>query len=296
MKSVQRKFSLGSEWLYIKIYTGYRTADELLTNELYFLINSLTKKKIIKKYFFIRYSDPLYHIRLRINIYNLDSLAEIIVRLNKIFQPKLNNNTITKIQYDTYNRELERYHNSLIEIVESIFFIDSVFIIKIINNIIVNQSEDNRWIAGIILITSFLDCSEISIEERYKLTQNLADGFKIEFGFDMYNSKQFNVLFRENKKTIEDAIEKKYFIDGFEDIYSYTAERHKNLSPLLFDVIKKCKDLNISHLKYFESYIHMTLNRLFPTKNRLHELLLYDLLSRYYKSTIIKGHIKSNDI
>ena len=31
------------------------------------------------------------------------------------------------------------------------------------------------------------------------------------------------------------------------------------------------------------SYIHMMMNRLFKSKNRLHELVLYEFLYRYYK-------------
>ena len=37
------------------------------------------------------------------------------------------------------------------------------------------------------------------------------------------------------------------------------------------------------------SMIHMTMNRWFRSKNRLHELVIYDFLSRYYISEIAKN-------
>lgn len=36
------------------------------------------------------------------------------------------------------------------------------------------------------------------------------------------------------------------------------------------------------------SYTHMSLNRLFISKNRIYELVLYDFLRRYYTSEIAK--------
>ncbi|GHV23349.1 hypothetical protein FACS1894174_09080 [Bacteroidia bacterium] len=37
-----------------------------------------------------------------------------------------------------------------------------------------------------------------------------------------------------------------------------------------------------------KSYIHMMLNRLFRSKNRMHEMVLYDFMFRYYTSGIAK--------
>ena len=36
------------------------------------------------------------------------------------------------------------------------------------------------------------------------------------------------------------------------------------------------------------SYIHMTMNRLFKSKQRIHEMVVYDILFRYYKSELAK--------
>jgi len=45
-------------------------------------------------------------------------------------------------------------------------------------------------------------------------------------------------------------------------------------------------EMNINEL--FASYIHMFMNRLFKTKNRLHEMIAYDFLHRYYIATLSK--------
>jgi len=63
-----RTFIPGSEWIYFKIYTGTKTADAILKNELYGFVSEMLKNKVIDKWFFIRYNDPDFHIRLRIHL------------------------------------------------------------------------------------------------------------------------------------------------------------------------------------------------------------------------------------
>jgi hypothetical protein len=36
------------------------------------------------------------------------------------------------------------------------------------------------------------------------------------------------------------------------------------------------------------SYVHMHINRLMPTNQRLHELLIYDFLARHYQSAVAR--------
>jgi len=66
---VERKtFIPGSEWVYFKLYTGTKTADMILKNEIYEYVNGLLKNDSINQWFFIRYSDPDFHLRLRLHL------------------------------------------------------------------------------------------------------------------------------------------------------------------------------------------------------------------------------------
>ena len=63
-----RMFIPGSEWVYFKIYTGTKTADSILKNELYDFVKEMMKYDLIDRWFFIRYNDPDFHIRLRLHM------------------------------------------------------------------------------------------------------------------------------------------------------------------------------------------------------------------------------------
>ena len=56
----------GDKWLYYKLYCGVRISDSLLTDLVLPLVIKLTTESLIEKWFFIRYSDPENHIRLRL--------------------------------------------------------------------------------------------------------------------------------------------------------------------------------------------------------------------------------------
>jgi len=51
--------------------------------------------------------------------------------------------------------------------------------------------------------------------------------------------------------------------------------------------MKTKRNINVNDL--LKSYLHMMTNRLFYSKNRLHELILYDFMYRYYTSEIARN-------
>src|SRR5262249_23292773 len=60
------RFPPGSEWLYLKLFTGTATADQVLRRIATVLSWALTSGGA-DRWFFIRYGDPDWHLRLRIH-------------------------------------------------------------------------------------------------------------------------------------------------------------------------------------------------------------------------------------
>jgi thiopeptide-type bacteriocin biosynthesis protein len=78
MSKIKRNFIVGEEWLYYKIYCGNYTADKILINEVQTIVNKLFRKKLIDQWFFIRYYDPDFHLRIRFHLINLNAITEVI--------------------------------------------------------------------------------------------------------------------------------------------------------------------------------------------------------------------------
>lgn len=104
LSSIKRQFQLGSEWLYFKLYCSERIGDVVLNGPIKALISKLKTEKRLNKWFFIRYSDPEPHLRIRLLLDKEDNSAiiKVIQYINQYLEPLLEQKKISKIVYDTY--------------------------------------------------------------------------------------------------------------------------------------------------------------------------------------------------
>ena len=284
-----RIFIPGSKWLYFKVYTGTKTADEILIQDISPLINIFYKNGWIEKWFFIRYSDGDFHLRVRILVKDEAFSGEVLSlfcrRMNKLVQQR----TVWKIQMDTYQRELERYGKELMEEAESIFCIDSDCIVSLIKQLRY-QDENYRWMIALKMIDSLLSDFSCDLASKQALMQELSLSFKKEFHFTESNSEQFAAKYRAHKTTVEKVLKEKMEDMNFNALYPILLKKSKKMKPVV-QQIKAKMGINKTETmlrSLIGSYLHMMLNRLFRSKNRTHELLLYDFMNCYYKSEMAK--------
>lgn len=152
---IQRKFIPGSQWLYFKIYTGVKTADEVLAHTIRPFLRELYAERWIDGSFFIRYNDPDFHIRLRLHIDQFENYAPIFRRFEVSFQPLVENGAVIRVLCDTYVREIERYGADTMEPVERLFGIDSGAILELLEKIEelpTDTRETTRWQLALALL------------------------------------------------------------------------------------------------------------------------------------------------
>jgi len=288
---VQRIFVPGSEWVYLKIYTGQKTVETLLARDIPVLIRKMKKNDWIKKWFFIRYGDPDFHLRIRFLVQEEQFTGPILSLFYKQLNYYVKHNLIWKIQLDTYKREFERYGENLIEEAESFFHRDSECVLLLIKGLSISRNENYRWMIALKMIDSLLSDFSFDLNSKQRLMELLCNSFKTEFGFNRYNSKQFNVKFRANKQIVESVLNNNFSDNSFIKLYSPIQKRSKELKLPVdsFRLKMKKKRGNLFLENLFFSYIHMMLNRLFVSHNREHELILYDFLKRYYTSEVVKN-------
>ncbi|MDR1180381.1 MAG: thiopeptide-type bacteriocin biosynthesis protein [Bacteroidales bacterium] len=287
-----RIFIPGSEWAYFKLYTGTKTADAILKNEMIGYVREMLKNNIIDKWFFIRYSDPDFHIRLRLHLKETRNFTCIFNRFFEYFQPIVNADLVWNIQCDTYKREIERYGANTISLVEELFFIDSEFIIKMLCQLNEENPEQQRWKLALILVDGLLSAFSFDLSQRKKLLSTMAESYKKEFGFmHHYITKPLNDKYRACRKDIKNAM--LYENETAELIDAVNARMNA-----IFPIAEKLRDMEKNGERQvpldslLTSLIHMTMNRWFRTKNRLHEMVIYEFLSRYYTSVIAKHNNK----
>ena len=259
--SLQRSFLPGSEWIYFKIYCNSNFSDQLLSSEIKPLLDEFISNEIIKGAFFIRYTDPHHHIRLRLNLVDKKSYSDVLQKIQEILNYYFQKKIIWNIQLDTYHRELNRYNPEYIEDTEKAFFADSMLILNLLDNENFVEDENIKLFSAVKNIDSWLSLFDLSLQEKLNFCKTMENIFLKEF------SLKFKTHIKEKYRELSNGLN--YFLinDDFETAFS---ERNKFLSSL---------NLSKNNLS---SYIHMSINRWFSSEQRAFELMTYTFAVKQY--------------
>ncbi|MBE8719136.1 hypothetical protein C4F40_00135 [Sphingobacterium sp. Ka21] len=282
--TLRRAFPLGTEWVHVNIYCGPQYAEKLLQGSIPHLIQHLKEKQILNKWFFIRYNHPEHHIRLRIEGKSANDFGSIVQIIQNVFSPMLQAEQISNIQFDTYVREIERYHADCMEMSEELFFRDSEYALEILQKFPLSR---DRWRSGMLGIEQILNEAGYSLEEKRDFAERMRIAFAKEFGNNKANDKKFNEKFRDRKKHIEAVL----LTQQQDDIPTGCLKKRSLIVKKIFASMESpLQDHPLINKRnsLLSSYIHMFINRLFAYDQRLHEFAIYHLLSNYYRMQVGK--------
>lgn len=264
-KIVRSFFPLQSEWLYIKLYAGLNTIDRIVLNNVDNIVSECYSKGLISIWHYVRYKDLIgSHLRLRFKI--IDFSSQKCIKISQIINKHLscyNKNEISSISYETFNREIERYDSQCIESIESLFCIDSDFQCKTLVNHIGNTE---RFFFGMRIIQSYLN---IFFEDNNARKIDFVNKRLLSFQKEFPKSKATRI--RINQKF-------HLYLKPFNVYCSETKSLFENFEDL---IKKQINYLEIPH-EIIPSIIHMSLVRLFKSRNRINEYVAFSFMERYY--------------
>ena len=281
-----RSFLPGSEWLYFKIYCGVSSGDVILENVFNSLVERLQKEQIINQWFFVRYADPDTHLRLRFHLTDTTRLGEVIDQVHHTLVPFRSTGIISKVQVDTYHRELERYGGEATTKAEALFHYDSETVLKFLTLNEGDAREDIRWCWGLRSIDALLNDFDLELSEKLQLLTQLKEAFAQEHQIDKALKLQLDKHYRVHRSTIQDMFTTNSPGDkSYPLIEALLVRSNRQASTvatirLMIDRNKLMPSLP----DLLSSYIHMLVNRLIPTQARFHEMVMYDFLYREYRS------------
>jgi thiopeptide-type bacteriocin biosynthesis protein len=287
LEKKQRYYILGSEWLYYKLYLGSQTSEEFIISNLKPVCDQLVENGIIDKWFFINYNDPNRHIRIRFHLMDkIEHLNNVIQIFYNTVIPFVDSKLIKDIQTSTYKRELERYGNNTINEFETLFFHNTNLVVKILEHI--DGDPNKRWLYALKAIDSFLIDWGLSLYDRSELLESLEASYSKEMGSNSSVNKQLARKFRENRTSIINVVNNNEDIFLENILFEFSSK-----TKLVIDSILKKIDYN-KEVVYdmLESYIHMHCNRIFSSRQRLNEWVLYWFLNKHYKSEIARNKNK----
>lgn len=289
--TIKRSFIPGSEWLYYKIYCGVKTADDLLRDKIKPLVENLLQQDLIEKWFFIRYADPDIHIRLRFYSKAPAKLNEVMKYVNASFSTMHEQGLISKIMTDTYNRELERYGHNSMEISEALFQTDSWTTLNLLQVTQGETADELKWQYAIRSLDDLMNCFGFDLVRKLNLMEMLKTNFIAEHSTHKDLKIQLDNKFRKMRPQLNQLFAEEKFA-AIEILNWYKSA----IQPLVDQILEleKQGELKVNLNELIASYMHMSINRIFKSQQRKHEMVIYDQLYRYYKSKIAMEQSRSN--
>jgi thiopeptide-type bacteriocin biosynthesis protein len=285
---VRRTFPPGSEWLYAKLFAGPATVDQLLRDVVQPVIETALSKGALDRWFFVRYGDPDWHLRLRFHGQPARLHGEVLRAVQAAAAPLLDDGRLWRVQVDMYEREVERYGGALgIELAERVFHADSEAVLALAARLPEDARGDVRWRLAVLGTDRLLSDLGFDLETRLAIIRRARDSFSAEFRADAGLQHQLGTKFRPERTGLEALLEA---TSGGEDRLAPGKEvlrlRSERLVPIV-DKLRSCARagrLTVSLPVLAVSYLHMHANRLLRSAHRAQELVLYDFLARLYQS------------
>jgi thiopeptide-type bacteriocin biosynthesis protein len=287
----RRTFAPGSEWLYLKVYTGSASADRVLTEAVGPVIGRLRDAGVVDHWFFLRYADPEHHVRLRLRG-DPDALRDnALPQLTDAFAPHLADGTIRDVVLDTYHRELERYGGDAgIELAEQIHAADSDAVLEVLGLLDDDDGPDVRWKMCVYATDRLLADAGFDIGQRRDWAKAGAAGYRGEYPNAHNLDSGIGARWRSERADLTALLDdtKEHPYELARQVFRRRSER---LAPLLAELADRSRRGALSQPlpDLLHSFDHLHAIRLLRSAARTHELVVLGFLDRYYASQIARA-------
>lgn len=283
----RRSFPPGSEWLYASLFTGTSTADRVLLDVVAPLARDVVASGEADRWFFIRYGDSGWHLRIRFHGVPEALRAAVLPKLELAVTPLIQDGRLSRFLLDTYEREVERYGGPEgIDLAEQLFHADSDAVIEILEMVEEgDEGHDERWRLALAGSAAFLSDLGLSLEEKATLMERLRREFQEELGADARLKRQIGERYRKERAALEALLDPPE--DGDHPLapgFDVLRGRSERLAPIVAELrgLEESGRLWVPVRELAQSYVHMHVNRLIRSAQRAHELVLYDFLARLF--------------
>lgn len=286
----QRSFPPGSDWLYLKLYTGIGSVDHLLRNVVRELLEETQREGLADGWFFIRYGDPDWHLRLRFRGDPQRLLSDLLPRIHKRCEPHLSSGRIHRMVLDTYVREVERYgFGTAMNLAEEIFQADSEAVLDLLHEYPGDGFADLRWRLAAKGMDLLLEDLGFDLEGKQRVMGGIRSSFAEEFRLKNSYEHQLGDRFRKERKSLEELLLGR-LDPNLEVGVRILQARSERLAPIMkkLQAMIEEKALSLPLESFAASLLHMHANRLLRSAQRPQEAVLYDFLFRVYDSRLAR--------
>jgi thiopeptide-type bacteriocin biosynthesis protein len=293
--SATRGHPPGSDWIFAKLFAGPASVDRVLRETIAPLVAELGALGQRWSWFFIRYGDPSWHLRLRIGGDPAWLHAEVLPRVTAAAHSELARGTVSSFQLDTYDREVERYGgDAAMAIGEQLFGADSDAVLAMLPLFVGERGADARWKLTLAGMDRLLGDFGLPLEHKLVVARACRVGFAREFGAGAGFDHMLGDRFRTDRRALESLLAG----SGDDDLapaWHAFAARSARIAPLARELgaLARAGTTTVPLDDIIASHLHMHANRMLRSAAREQELVIHDYLVRLYESQLARARKRS---
>jgi thiopeptide-type bacteriocin biosynthesis protein len=166
----ERFLPLGSEWLYLRVHAPSARHDELLAGPVRRIVEVAVHSGLAQQWHFVRYADPEPHLRLRFGGEPDQLVSHLLPELCAWGQQLITEGLCSRLAFDTYDREIERYGGpGGIGHAEAIFTADSDAVVEMLRTLSDATTSLDRTEMAVLSVDDLLSTCGLDVSRRLDL-------------------------------------------------------------------------------------------------------------------------------
>jgi thiopeptide-type bacteriocin biosynthesis protein len=248
----------GARWVYAKFFTGTAGADQVIARS-HRLATALTAAGLVSGWFFLRYREDGYHVRVRLRPVEPEQRATVLAELDRLGQRLRANGLVTRVATDEYVPEVARYGGpATLALAERLFSADSN---EVAAHVAGGSDERTRLYRTVGTTLRWVRAAFDSVAEQQQFLRNCQGGLDVRFEREGNPLGRFYREHRPGLSAYLDEHREPSEVDGL------FARLRARLGPDVGDPV-------------LAAVLHMHCNRVFAVDSRRLEFLTYELTAR----------------
>jgi lantibiotic biosynthesis protein len=263
----------GSDWLFIKLYGARFFSEDLIAGPVRLFTEEVQASGLVEEWFFLRYSDPEPHLRLRFRGTPEQLTGQLLPKLCAWASSLMAEGLCKRFSFDTYDREMERYGGiGGMELSESLFAIDSRTVAELLYRLQGSKVALERSLLAVFSVDQLLaglgltEADRLQWLQRYEFTRNAV-----------------GPAYRQSKKVLRSLLQGPEYLSergGDKAIAPLFSRQQEALGPLAMRLSELEKEGELSQplSELYSSFVHLHCNRLLGTDPAVERMVLGLLL------------------
>ena len=271
-------------WLSFHLYTSKSGADRLICNDLEDLLRRVHTVEPIAAWFFLRYRDPQWHVRLRIRV---DDGPMGIAAMTRQLEELQARGAIRRYELRTYHPEINRYGGAeALRISQKLFQASSERVPEMLRAAGEGGGAP-RWLATAAGADAILRCGLESLSAGAESAGAVARVLRSAYRKSKALQARLGSNFRERRKSAELILARPTTGRLWNAIGDFEVAMQGDFERLRQLVGRGAATRSMA--KVALTLCHMHINRMERTAERAAEMVIMDTLHRLYRSAVARG-------